>query len=75
MEDKIARCGVMPYDQFKERTIKIARGEYKPGEDEPKIWFESLNAAEQILDEEEMRLLIQRQQRFQSPSGLTFPPR
>jgi predicted transcriptional regulator len=75
MEDKIARCGVIPYDQFKERTIKIAKGEYKPGADEPKIWFESLNAAEQILDEEEMRLLIQRQQRFQSPSGLTFPPK
>ena len=75
MEDKIARCGVIPYDQFKERTLKIAKGEYKPGEDEPKIWFESLNAAEQILDEEEMRFLIQRQQRFQSPSGLTFPPR
>lgn len=75
MEDKIARCGVMPYDQFKARTLKIAKGEYKPGGDEPKIWFESLNAAEQILDEEEMRLLIQRQQRFQSPSGLTFPPR
>ncbi len=47
MEDKIARCGVMPHDQFKARTLKIAKGEYKPGEDEPKIWFESLNAAAQ----------------------------
>ena len=73
MEDKIARCGVIPYDQFKERTLKIAKGEYKPGADEPKIWFESLNAAEQILDEEEMRLLMQRRQRTQTASGLTIP--
>ena len=73
MPDKTKKCGVMPYDQFKERTLKIAEGEYKPGEDEPKIWFESLNAAEQILDEEEMRLLMQRQQRTQPASNLTIP--
>ena len=57
MEDKLARCGVMSYEQFKERTIKITKGEYKPKEDEPKIWFESLNAAAQILNEDNMRLL------------------
>jgi predicted transcriptional regulator len=47
MPDKTTKYGVMPYDQFKERTLKIAKGEYKPGADEPKIWFESLNAAAQ----------------------------
>jgi len=57
MEDKIAKCGIMSYEQFKIRVIKIANGEYKPDEDEPKIWFESLNAAAQILNEENMRLL------------------
>ncbi len=75
MSDKTTKYGVMPYDQFKERTLKIAKGEYKPGEDEPKSWFESLNAAAQTLDEEEMRLLMQRQQRIQSSSHLTFPPK
>lgn len=57
MEHKIAKCGIMSFDQFKKRTISIAKGEYKPGKDEPKIWFESLNAAAQILNEENMRLL------------------
>ncbi len=59
MSDKTTKYGVIPYDQFKERTLKIAKGEYKPGEDEPIIWFESLNAAAETLDEEEMRLLVQ----------------
>ena len=59
MPDKTTKDGIMPYDQFKERTLKIAKGEYKPGADEPKIWFESLNAAAETLDEEEMRLLVQ----------------
>ncbi len=75
MPDKTTKYGVMPYDQFKARTLKIAKGECKLGEDEPKIWFESLNAAAQTLDEEEMRLLMQRQQRIQSSSHLTFTPK
>lgn len=47
----------MSYPLFKDRTIRIAKGEYEPKADEPKIWFESLNAAAQILNEDNMRLL------------------
>lgn len=42
---------------FMERTFKIARGDYRPGRDEPKVWFESLKTMAQILSEGNMELL------------------
>jgi len=50
-------CGIMPKEKYIERTIKIAKGEYKPKKNEPKIWFESLKTAAQILNPENMYLL------------------
>ena len=47
----------MPFEKFRERTIKIAKGEYIMKRDEPKIWFESLNAMAQILNKDNMYLL------------------
>ncbi len=44
----------------KNEPLKSPKENTNPACDEPKIWFESLNAAEQTLDEEEMRLLKQR---------------
>lgn len=54
---KVIQCGIMPLEQYRERTLKIVRGEYKPGMDEPKIWFDSLNAMAQILNPENIELL------------------
>lgn len=31
----------MPQKEIRERTLAIARGEYTPGADEPKIWITS----------------------------------
>ncbi len=42
----------MPYEKFKEHTIKIAKGEYKPSKYEPKIWFESFEAMSRLLNRE-----------------------
>ncbi len=33
--------GVMLLAAYKKRTLEIARGEYVPQRDEPKIWFET----------------------------------
>ena len=30
MKNKVIKVGIMPLDQFKKRTIAIAKGEYKP---------------------------------------------
>ena len=35
--------GVMSQEQIRARAIAIAKGEYKPRPDEPKIWFTSIN--------------------------------
>ncbi|OHD99142.1 MAG: transcriptional regulator [Sulfurimonas sp. RIFCSPHIGHO2_12_FULL_36_9] len=49
--------GIMPLEQYKKRTIAIAKGEYIPKKDEPKIWFESLKSMAQILSSENQELL------------------
>lgn len=46
----------MPLDQFKKRTIAIAKGQYKPKKDEPKIWFRSMKALTEALSEKRRRL-------------------
>ena len=51
------KMGIMSRKDYKARTIAIARGTYKPGKEEPKIWFESLRSLAQILSEENRELL------------------
>ena len=54
---KTIKVGVMPIEQYKARTIAIAKGTYIPKEDEPKIWFSSLKSMAQILSNENQELL------------------
>jgi len=54
---KIIRVGIMSKEDYKKRTIAIARGEYKPKKDEPKIWFESVKSMAQTLSNENQELL------------------
>ena len=37
---KPLKVGIASRDTFKKRTIAIAKGEYVPAKDEPKVWFE-----------------------------------
>jgi hypothetical protein len=37
----MTKIGVISKEEFIARTIAIAKGEYKPAEDDPKMWFES----------------------------------
>ncbi|WP_246757626.1 helix-turn-helix domain-containing protein [Erwinia sp. BNK-24-b] len=52
-----ALIGIMPENEFRARIMAIVRKEYVPAEDEPKIWFSSLNAVAQILSPENLELL------------------
>lgn len=54
---KVKKCGIISAEKFKERAIRIVRGEYKPKPDEPKIWFESMNALAQTLNPVTIELL------------------
>ncbi len=51
------RVGIASRDAFKKRTMSIARGEYKPGKDDPKVWFESLETLSQVLSDQNRALL------------------
>ncbi|MDP1991692.1 MAG: hypothetical protein Q8K00_11775 [Syntrophales bacterium] len=42
MNRKVLRIGIMPYHDYQKRSLAIARGEYRPQPNEPKIWFESV---------------------------------
>jgi predicted transcriptional regulator len=51
------KVGIASREAFKTRTLAIARGEYKPGRNDPKVWFESLESLAQILSDQNRALL------------------
>ena len=57
MNTKTIKVGIMSLSEYKARTIAIAKGEYRPMSDEPKVWFESIKSMAQILSSENQELL------------------
>jgi predicted transcriptional regulator len=51
------KVGIATLDQYKKRTLAIARGEYTPAPDEPKVWFQSLETMSQVLSDKNRALL------------------
>ena len=47
---KTLRVGIASYEQMKARTLSIARGEFRPTADEPKVWFRSTAVSYTHLD-------------------------
>ncbi len=54
---KVMNVGIMSRENYKNRTIAIAKGEYKPKSNDPKIWFESVKSLSQVLSNENQELL------------------
>lgn len=52
-----AKIGIMSLEQYKQRTIAIAKGIYKPKKNEPKIWFTSMKSLAHVLSEDNQLLL------------------
>jgi len=57
MKRQTLKIGIMPLDEFRNRSIAITIGNYKPASDEPKIWFESIRSVAQVLSPENQALL------------------
>jgi len=57
MAQKVLNVGIISREDYMKRTIAIAKGKYKPSENEPKIWFESISAMAQIFSHENQELL------------------
>lgn len=64
-----ALIGIMPENMFRERVLAIAKGQYAPTADEPKVWFSSLIALGQILNNDNIQLL--RQMESEKPESIT----
>jgi predicted transcriptional regulator len=57
MRAKVIKVGIISNEDYRKRTIAIAKGIYKPKKDEPKVWFESLASMAQVLGSENQKLL------------------
>jgi predicted transcriptional regulator len=57
MKNKAMKVGIMPYEKYKQYTMAIACGKYKPKRNEPKIWFESIETFCQVLSTKNVELL------------------
>jgi predicted transcriptional regulator len=57
MAGKVMKVGILSREEYRERTLAIARGTYKPKRGEPKIWFESIRSMAQVLSSENQELL------------------
>lgn len=48
MNSRTLNVGIMSKADYIKRTIAIAKGEYKPKINEPKVWFESIKSLTQV---------------------------
>ena len=51
------RIGIASREAIKRRTIAIAKGEIKPGENDPKVWFSTFESLAKVLSERNMLLI------------------
>ena len=49
--------GIMPQDKIRRRVLAIARGDYKPKRNEPKVWFPSMKSVAEVLSDQNRALL------------------
>ncbi len=49
--------GILPQDQIRQRVLAIASGDYKPGPNEPKVWFTSMRSLAEVLSDDNRALL------------------
>nr|WP_297446656.1 hypothetical protein [Acidiferrobacter sp.] len=49
--------GIMPQKEIRKRIYAIARGEYRPHPDEPKVWCTSMKSLAEVLSDNNRALL------------------
>ena len=49
--------GLMSQDKIRKRILDIARGDYKPKRNEPKVWFPSMKSVAEVLSDQNRALL------------------
>jgi predicted transcriptional regulator len=54
---KVITIGIMPQEKVRARAIAIARGQYRPKQGDPKIWFPSMKSLAETLSDKNMELI------------------
>jgi predicted transcriptional regulator len=54
---KSIMIGIMPQEKIRERMYAIAKGEYKPKANDPKVWFTSMKSLAEVLSDDNRALL------------------
>ena len=54
---KMLKIGIASYEAMKARTMAIARGQLKPGPDDPTVWFPSMESFARLLSAQNQSLL------------------
>lgn len=55
---KTLKVGIASYDQYKERTMAIAKGQFKPAASgNAKVWFTSIESFARVLSDKNRELL------------------
>lgn len=54
---RVLHIGIASRDQMQARTIAIAQGKLRPGPDDPKVWFTSVESLAQVLSSQNQLLL------------------
>jgi predicted transcriptional regulator len=49
--------GIMSQEDIRRRVLAIARGDYKPKRNEPKVWFPSMKSVAEVLSDQNRELL------------------
>jgi predicted transcriptional regulator len=57
MATRVMKVGIISKANYIKRTVAIAKGDYKPRKDEPKIWFDSIKSMAQVLGNDNQELL------------------
>jgi predicted transcriptional regulator len=57
MKKHTFKIDILSQEDYRKRTIAIAKGEYKPRPDEPKVYFESMESVGQVLSGQNQELL------------------
>lgn len=56
-EYRVLHIGIASREAIKRRTIAIARGELRPGPEDPRVWFTSFESLGKVLSGRNMLLL------------------
>ena len=54
---KFLKIGIASREEQKARTLAVARGGLRPGRDDPKVWFSSIESLAQVLSTKNKALL------------------